>query len=280
MFKAFADVQRQIVVTDFSALIAAKRTIEEATAFQIPKVLAVQEAVAKSFARSLDFSALVVTHRHLVDQGFLTADATARKQWEDSLGKAIDFSALRDAVVSSEALTSYAGGVQAVVDVLKQEAEGLAKLTEGIRFKLPHIDFDRWVEVLDRRIPTNLRGVADLEVVAAMALDEGVPVSWIPRAEVVIALIEADEPETRRWVLAQRQDDILDDCEDAIESIEHEWAVQGRSAIAALRLGMDGPPSRTHPTSSTALFSRSMAIKGVISLGSELWITSTSYRCN
>ena len=76
---------------------------------------------------------------------------------------------------------------------------------------------------------------------AAVALEEGIPLSWIPRTEIVIALIEADGPEERLCILTERRDDVLDDCHAGLNSITHEWSVQCRSAIQALRLGLDGP---------------------------------------
>ena len=105
----------------------------------------------------------------------------------------------------------------------------------------PKIDL-RWIETLDRLLPSNLRGLwQELDVVASVALDEGVPLSWIPRTEIVIALIEADEPIERRRILSERRDDILDDCEAALASTSHEWSVECRSAIDALREGHFGP---------------------------------------
>ena len=62
-----------------------------------------------------------------------------------------------------------------------------------------------------------------------------------PRTEIVVALIEADGPEARLGIMRERRTDVLDDCQAALDSISHEWAVQCRSAVAALRLSIDGP---------------------------------------
>lgn len=78
-------------------------------------------------------------------------------------------------------------------------------------------------------------------MVAAVALEDGLPLSWVPRSEIVLLLVEADGWEARVGVLTERRGDILDDCKKAIEPIEHEWAVQCRSAIAAMRMELDGP---------------------------------------
>ena len=42
-------------------------------------------------------------------------------------------------------------------------------------------------------------------------------------------------------IISERRDDILDDCEARLDVIAHEWSVQCREAISALRLGLTGP---------------------------------------
>ena len=100
----------------------------------------------------------------------------------------------------------------------------------------------QWLEGLDRLIPSNLRGLLqELDVVASVALDEGIPLCWIPRGEIVVALITAGNPQERQRILSERQEDILDDCEVALATSTQEWAVECRSAIDALRQGNFGP---------------------------------------
>ena len=107
---------------------------------------------------------------------------------------------------------------------------------------LPRIDL-RWMETFDNLIPSNLRGLLlrDLDVVASITFREGLPLCWIPRDESVAAILEADSPQERRRILLERRDDILDDCELALATSEHEWAAECRSAIATLRCGHFGP---------------------------------------
>jgi len=101
----------------------------------------------------------------------------------------------------------------------------------------PRID-PPWIERFDHLIPSNLRGVRyDLDVVASIAFHEGIPLSWIPRGEIVVALIEADSAEARNRILLVRQSEILHDCDAALATSEHEWAVQCRFAVEALRHG-------------------------------------------
>lgn len=236
---AFAAIQRSLASIDFSAVRAAQRAVEEAGAFK--KIIEVQDAIAKNFARSIDFSRIAATHRAIVDAGLAGQAMAAQKQWAETLAKAIDFSALNRAVSSSAALDEWARTSVAFNESLRKQTELFARIAEGITFKLPTIDIAGLLAALDRWLPGNLRGIVALDVVATVALDEGIPLSWVPRTEIVVLLIEADGADERVGILTDRRDDILDDCDKALAPIAHEWAVQCRSAIAAMRANLDGP---------------------------------------
>ena len=115
-------------------------------------------------------------------------------------------------------------------------------LAQRIVVDFPRLDL-RWIATFDRLTPSNLRKLPfrELDVVASVALDEGLPLSWIPRGEIVAALITADGPQARHRILLERLVDILDDCELALATSEHEWALQCRSAVTALRYRLVGP---------------------------------------
>ena len=242
---AFSAIQRQLAAIDFAALTGAQRAIEQATAFRIPAILAAQDAIAKNFAQSIDWTALAASHKALIDTGALSAAVGVQTKWAESLAKAVDFSALHDAIASSAALTAFTATNQALTDSLKQQTDLFARITEGITFKLPEIDFSQWIEALDRWIPGNLRNVGDLDAVATVSLEEGLPLTWIPRAEIVAALIGAASSEERDAILAERTNDILDDCDAALAPYDNEWAIQCRHAIEAMRAGLH-PPAQSH----------------------------------
>ena len=115
----------------------------------------------------------------------------------------------------------------------------IARLLREIR--LPGWDFPRWQDNLRRWRPDNLREVSDLNSVATVAREEGIPLSWVPCPEIVAALIDADGPEARLNTVSERRDEILDDCEARLGTITHEWAAQCVDALRALRLGLIGP---------------------------------------
>ncbi|HUV57759.1 MAG TPA: hypothetical protein VMV96_03015 [Acidimicrobiales bacterium] len=236
---AFAAIQRNLAFIDFSAVQAAQRSFEHTGVLK--KITEAQEAIAKDFARSINFSGIAATHKAIVDAGLAAQAMGSQKQWADSLAKSLDFAALNRAVSSSAALHEWARTSAAFNESLRKQTELFARVAEGITFKLPTIDIPGLRAALNRWLPVNLRDFVALDVVASVALDEGIPLSWVPRAKIVILLIEADGQAARVGILADRRNDILDDCEEALGLIAHEWAVQCRSAIAAMRANLDGP---------------------------------------
>lgn len=112
------------------------------------------------------------------------------------------------------------------------------QIAAALASKLPEIG--RWIEDFHSLIPANLHGIQSIDVVFSVALEEGIPLSWIPNAATVAALVEADGPQERVRILTERRDDILDDCDAALAPMSHEWATECRDAIRALREGLSG----------------------------------------
>jgi hypothetical protein len=238
---AFASIQRQLAVMDLSAVRAAQRAIAESAAFGLPEVWAVQDLVAKHFANSVDFSGLADARKAIDEASSVTSAFAAQQQWADSLAKSIRLPALEDALASSAALAAFTKSNQALLDSIRDQTDLLARIAEGIDVTLSTVDFSKLLEGIDRWIPANLRGVDDLEAVATISLDEGIPLSWVPRTGIVTHLLAAQGAEERHAILDKRRDDILDDCEGALAAFTDEWAVQCRAAISAMRLDLDGP---------------------------------------
>ena len=147
----------------------------------------------------------------------------------------------RFATVLAPQVSAFVAAQQRFATVLAPQVTALVERQRQIATALTPLA-TAWFETLDRLMPSNLRGLLKrLGVVASVALDEGLPLCWIPRSGIVVALIEADDPEERRRILSQWRDDILDDCDAAVASSTHEWAAQCRAAIDALRQGHFGP---------------------------------------
>jgi hypothetical protein len=236
---AFASIQRSLAGIDFSAIRAAQRAIEQSGAFK--QILDAQNTIAKNFARSIDFTGIAAALKEITEAGATAQATVAQTQWAETLARSIDFSALDGAVASSAALDSLARTSSAFSESLRKESELFSRIAESITFELPTIDITGLLAALDRWIPVNLRTIVALDTVATIALDEGLPLSWVPRTEIVTLLVEADSADDRAGILADRRDDIIDDCDEAVAPIEHEWAAQCRSAIGAMRAGFEGP---------------------------------------
>lgn len=241
--EGFSILQRQLAGINFTAFDALQRAIPQFPQLPVPQLFAVQDAITKHFAQTIQFSRLAAMPETLVEASGLAAVSAIYTQWAESLASAVDFSALTRAFASSAALTAYSGFTDALAETFKQQTDVWSKIAEGLRFDLPrlHFDISGLVEGLNRWIPGNLRHVEDIDGVAIVALDEGLPLSWIPRREIVVALVSAPSGGERQAILIQRSAEVLDDCEAALAADDCEWARECKAAVAALRAGLFGP---------------------------------------
>ncbi|WP_419922692.1 hypothetical protein [Candidatus Poriferisodalis sp.] len=215
--------------------------LHAATTDHLQRLAEAHEVITKGIAQSIDFSNIGSAYEAGANALGLQSAVDAQQQWADSLDKAINISALGNAIDSSSLLMATSAAGQELAEAFKHQFDGIRRISESITFKLPEIDFGRWAQEIDNWIPRNLRAIKDLEAVAVIALSEGIPLSWVPRAEIVAALLAADTPTARLSALIEHQDNILDDCEAALERVADEIALQCRSAIDALRRGFHGP---------------------------------------
>ena len=124
-----------------------------------------------------------------------------------------------------------------------------AKLSEAIR-QVPAFYKD-FLKI----IPVNLHGIDSIKDVAAITRDEGVPLVWIPRNEIVQELVQAPDSATRQQILIDQRDAILDDCIAALDESKLilegcdsdlgalcvEWTDQTREAGKTLIAGFPSP---------------------------------------
>jgi hypothetical protein len=106
------------------------------------------------------------------------------------------------------------------------------------------IDFTALRDLGDRfrtALPTNLRDVEDLEAVAAITLEEGIPLAWVPNAALIDELLACPSAEARMNFLDERRDVVLDDCTEVLDGITDPWATAARQAIDAMRGGYSAP---------------------------------------
>ena len=205
---------------------------------QLSRYLATLDKLRMNISQSFDSFSLASTQRSLssdlYDLDRLALDSAS------SIERAIDAQAFRRSVAQDTDLfnSSLIGSAIAAMD---QVHDVIKSLSTPFVSMLASIDVGQLFQQIDRLIPSNLHGVGNLDAVASLALDEGIPLCWVPRAEIVTALIEANESVERQQILMARREDILDDCETVLRSIRHELSSQCSKAIEALRQGLDGP---------------------------------------
>ena len=233
----FPYLQRSLAAINFPAIQAAQRALDGSGLAHLAET---QKAIARSFAHSVDFATVADAYQKILSLPLSPLEGL-RLQWVEALASSIDFSAVADAFQQSSGLQAILRDAASFQELLRQQTELLARISEQMATSLPKIDTSRLRIALDRWIPTNLRDVNRLDEVAAISVEEGIPLSWVPRCEIVVALLDAPDASTRLEILAERQADILDDCTSALLPIDHEWAAECREAVDALRAGLRGP---------------------------------------
>jgi len=78
-------------------------------------------------------------------------------------------------------------------------------------------------------------------VIAEVVEQDGIPLAWVPRGDIVLALVQAEGIEARRAILADRETDILEDCTTCFDNMTGVRPVgfleNAREAAAAFRDG-------------------------------------------
>ena len=211
--------------------------------------VAAQRAVANSgvfdaIQKSVNFSVLQAAVQIIKAAPSPTAILAADPKWLEQLTKSIDISAITQAnnlILRNAALVAAS---QPNAEVLASIAAKFdySALTKQLSSVLDGIDWAGLQRAVENWLPSNLRSTNELDEVARLSLSEGLPLAWVPRAEIVQELTSATTPDDRLRILAERFEEILDDCEAVLLPISHEWASQCRSALSALRQpGLEGP---------------------------------------
>jgi hypothetical protein len=147
----------------------------------------------------------------------------------------------------AESLRFEIGGAQAAIAIVLDQLGpinfGLGAIASDLgQHLLPAFDDElmaRVREYIEAGQPPNLRGIYEYDDLFAITLDEGIPLAWLPRTEIVEVLLTLHSCEARERLLVDSSDEILDDCLAALESTEGEYADRCREAIATYR---DGHP--------------------------------------
>jgi hypothetical protein len=91
--------------------------------------------------------------------------------------------------------------------------------------------------------PRNWWGTGASQSLLRAARAEGLPLSWVPRSEIIVELKVCANEKARLDVLQSRREQIMQDCEDALGECTDEWVIDdvtlARRALEAIRAGYD-----------------------------------------
>jgi hypothetical protein len=229
--QAFRLSQRLLASFDFSAIAAAQRSIAD-------------PGIVNAVQKSVNFSALQNIAQSIQAASGYAAIPAVDSKWMDQLTKSIDVSAIAHAneLILNSAAFVAANQRQAAMLASIAAKFDYATLTKQLSSVMSGVDWSELQKAIESWLPPNLRSILDLDKVAQLSLEEGLPLAWVPRAEIVQELTSAATPDDRLRILSERFEEILDDCEAALLPISHDWANQSRSALSALhQSGLEGP---------------------------------------
>lgn len=112
-----------------------------------------------------------------------------------------------------------------VISIQEQAADAVRRAAASIEwppfnFTLPPGLSETIRNFWDRHIPPNWPADVELEAVVDVVRQDELPLVWVPRSDIVAAVVEAADRPARVEVLLAHQDEVLDDCDEVLDSIE------------------------------------------------------------
>jgi hypothetical protein len=95
--------------------------------------------------------------------------------------------------------------------------------------------FSRFLEQLRERLPPNWPAGVDLDELVTVIQDDGLPLVWVPRAEIVTKLLAAPDRAARVEALLAHVEEIVADCREVLADVTHD-TLSGQLPLAAKAL--------------------------------------------
>ena len=222
--QAFHDMQRTIASFDFGFMPA----IQAAAASAAANFEGIRQSLQDYVAQSIDF----VEISGLAAQTFDVS--TNASELIEGISRSLDLSALEQA--RQAIIASYQPPL--IDETVLRSATAIAAEFQDVIARMGSLG--HLLEGLDRWIPENIRPL-DIDVVARIALEEGIPLAWIPRTSLAEKLIAAPDAQSRMGILDEHKEDVLDDCVTALVAVRHAWARECEESIQTFRSGFVGP---------------------------------------
>jgi hypothetical protein len=109
--------------------------------------------------------------------------------------------------------------------VQTQYLSSLAPFTEFLEQQHKQWDslFESFRKLAEQFFPPNWKEVdyPDLDTIEAILVDEGIPLAWVPRQDILQALLDAPDAQTRRRIISRRWKRIVSDCEAVLNEVSH-----------------------------------------------------------
>lgn len=117
---------------------------------------------------------------------------------------------------------------------------------------MPRVDFSgllsgmqKTFEKIAEALPPNWPAEIDFDLAESILNDEGIPLVWVPRAEIITLMLESADRTARLQVLVDHKEDVLHDCRAALHRITHagfrDQLPLAEKVIAVMEAGFDEP---------------------------------------
>lgn len=115
--------------------------------------------------------------------------------------------------------------------------ETLAPVLTKISKTIFSADFSGLIESLKRHTPPNWPSGIDFDRLVEVIRDDGLPMAWVPRAEIVQQILDATDREARVSVLIRRIPELMEDCRAVLghagsADLSGQWELAGRAVEA------------------------------------------------
>jgi hypothetical protein len=230
VIEAFRRKQRLLTGIDTNAITAFQRSNSNLAVFQ-----ETQRAVADSIARSIDFAQFQAATDRIQSVVASAATESIRRSVSANISRTFNQSALDAAALAMGRNAEILGKVYSDQLLSISRTLDLSKYNDRVRQIFETVEWGALRQWIIQWRPANLRRCSDMGTIASIALDEGIPLAYIPGDDIVEELVAASGRDDRIAILQSRQAEILRDCEASLEHVEHPWADHCLSAIAAMK---------------------------------------------
>jgi len=189
VLQAFQQQQRLLASFDFSVIADLQKAVSRSGLSQA--LQAIQKSV--NFAAIKDIARAVPQIPSFTPPRLVEPDVVAR------LASTLDLTAITRANKLNMENAD-------ILDLTRRQAEQFAAipakfdysaLVRQLNTTLAGINWEELRTAFERLLPSNLRSVRDLVAVAELALDEGLPMAWIPHPAILDELVSAPTSEDR-----------------------------------------------------------------------------------